>query len=97
MVNDITNGNYPLKIDEYLAMGKPIVATSTHTMRDIFAAHTYLPANKDEYLQALDKALKEINDPIKKEERICFAETHSWGHSVQKIYNIIEQFQKKTL
>ena len=97
MVNDITNGNYPLKIDEYLAMGKPSVVTSTHTMRDIFAAHTYLPANKDEYLQALDKALKEINDPIKKEERICFAETHSWGHSVQKIYNIIEQFQKKTL
>ncbi|WP_298552538.1 glycosyltransferase [uncultured Parabacteroides sp.] len=97
MVNDITNGNYPLKIDEYLAMGKPVVATSTHTMRDIFSMHTYLPINKDEYLQALDQALKETNDPIKKEERICFAETHSWGHSVQKIYNIIEQFQKEEL
>ena len=34
-VNPITEGNYPLKIDEYLAMGKPVVATSTHTMRDV--------------------------------------------------------------
>ena len=95
MVNDITNGNYPLKIDEYLAMGKPTVATSTHTMRDVFAAHTHLPANEDEYLLALDNALKETNNPVKKEERICFAQTHSWRHSVQKIYNIIEQFQNK--
>lgn len=95
MVNDITNGNYPLKIDEYLAMGKPTVATSTHTMRDVFAAHTHLPANEDEYLLALDNALKETNNPVKEEERICFAQTHSWKHSVQKIYNIIEQFQNK--
>ena len=95
MVNDITNGNYPLKIDEYLAMGKPTVATSTHTMLDIFAAHTYLPANEDEYLQALDNALEETNNPMRKEERICFAETHSWGHSVQKIYTIIDKYYKK--
>jgi hypothetical protein len=31
--NNLTIGNYPRKIDEYLAMGKPIVATSTKTMQ----------------------------------------------------------------
>ena len=46
MVNKITNGNYPLKIDEYLAMGKPTVATSTHTMRNIFTGHTHLAINR---------------------------------------------------
>lgn len=93
IINDITDGNYPLKVDEYLAMGKPIVATSTHTMRDIFAEYAYLPANTEEYLQALDAALKECGDKNKEEQRIRFAHTHSWQHSVQKIYNIIEQFQ----
>jgi len=29
-VNEITDVNYPLKIDEYLAMGKPTVATKLH-------------------------------------------------------------------
>src|SRR5690606_30175996 len=32
MVNPITVGNYPRKIDEYLALGKPAVATYTPTM-----------------------------------------------------------------
>ena len=29
VVNDLTIGNYPRKIDEYLAMGKAVVATDT--------------------------------------------------------------------
>jgi teichuronic acid biosynthesis glycosyltransferase TuaH len=41
----------------------------------------------------LDAALKECGDKNKEEQRIRFAHTHSWQHSVQKIYNIIEQFQ----
>lgn len=95
MVNDITDGNYPLKIDEYLAMGKPTVATSTHTMRDIFSEYTFLPSNEEEYLHTIKNAVDEINDTEKKEARIRFAQTHSWGHSVQKIYHIIEQYQSQ--
>src|SRR6185437_732221 len=41
LVNNITEGNYPLKIDEYLSMGKPVVATRTKEMK-LFEAHTYL-------------------------------------------------------
>lgn len=90
IVNNITDGNYPLKIDEYLAMGKPTVATSTHTMRDVFKDHTFLPTNEEEYIQAFERALAEINDDAKKEERIRFAHTHGWSNSVDKIYTIIE-------
>lgn len=90
LLNEITDGNYPLKIDEYLAMGKPTVATHTHTMHDIFKDYTYLPHNEEEYLQALDAALTEINDLEKQKARIAFAHTHSWENSVQKIYQIIK-------
>jgi len=95
LVNNITDGNYPLKIDEYLAMGKPTVATSTHTMRDVFSQHTLLANNAEEYLRQIDKALTETNDKEKREERIRFARSHSWGHSVEKIYTIIDNFQKQ--
>lgn len=92
LLNEITDGNYPLKIDEYLAMGKPTVATHTHTMNDIFKEYTYLPHNETEYLQALDAAVSEKEDRQKKEARIVFAHTHSWENSVKKIYGFINKF-----
>lgn len=95
MVNDITDGNYPLKIDEYLAMGKPTVATSTHTMRDIFRDYVFLATGEAEYLDAIDRALAETGDEAQKEARIRFAHTHSWEKSVSKIYRIIEQFESE--
>lgn len=95
MVNPITDGNYPLKIDEYLAMGKPTVATSTHTMRDIFTAHTHLASNPEEWLRGIDKALSEAGSKELEQARVAFAQTHSWGHSVQKIYGIIENYLKE--
>lgn len=94
-VNDITDGNYPLKIDEYLAMGKPTVATSTHTMRSIFARHTHLATNLEEWLRAIDRAVTEAADKALATQRIAFAETHSWGHSVKKICDIIDNFLKE--
>lgn len=93
LVNEITIGNYPLKIDEYLAMGKPAVATETHTMRDIFSKYVHLASTKEEYTTAIREALKETGNPEKKKERIQFAHTHSWSNSVGKIYRIIERFE----
>lgn len=95
MVNEITDGNYPLKIDEYLAMGKPTVATSTHTMRHIFANHTHLATTPEEWLSAIDRAVTEADDEELAKQRIAFAETHSWGHRVKKIYDIIDNFLKE--
>jgi glycosyltransferase involved in cell wall biosynthesis len=96
-VNAITDGNYPLKIDEYLAMGKPIVATSTHFMRDIFAAYTHLATGADEYVSCINIALREANSPKLREERIAFANTHSWANSMELIYEAIETTQQTAL
>lgn len=89
LVNDITMGNYPRKIDEYLAMGKPVVATRTGTM-ELFENHTYLCSSLSEYQQAIDRALEE-NSAEKQAKRIQFARSHSWQNNVQTIYNHIQQ------
>ena len=88
-VNRITDINYPLKIDEYLAMGKPAVATKT-TFMAYFKDYVYLPSNKEEYIKYLKQAIEE-NTPEKEKQRIAFASTHSWKNFVDKIYNYIEE------
>jgi glycosyltransferase involved in cell wall biosynthesis len=95
LINPITNGNYPLKVDEYLAMGKPIVAANTHTMRDVFGSYTYLPNNVGEWIDQLQAAVREATNETLRQERIAFAHTHSWGHSVATIYHAIEEYDQQ--
>ena len=87
VLNEITVGNYPLKIDEYLAMGKPVVATATKTM-ELFRDYVYLAANAGEYILLIEKALAENTISVA-QERIRFAGTHTWENSVAAIYQAI--------
>lgn len=91
IVNEITIGNYPRKIDEYLALGKPVVAVKTEAM-EMFKEHTYLADNFELFLQHILQALAE-NTLEKQQERILFALSHSWENSVSKIYMAINSFE----
>lgn len=93
LVNNITIGNYPLKIDEYLALGKPVVATRTETMR-LFEAHTYLAATPEEYPALIARALAE-DDAQKQADRIAFAGGHTWEACMETLYGAIHQFEKQ--
>lgn len=87
LVNEVTIGNYPRKIDEYLAMGKPVVATRTEAMC-IFEQHTYLANTRDGYIQLIQKALKEDCNCLH-QQRKGFAQQHTWENSVKAIYTAI--------
>lgn len=88
IINGMTVGNYPRKIDEYLALGKPTVATRTETM-SFFSEHVYLSEGHDDFGNQLDIAL--ANDSLEnKEKRILFARSHTWENSVNKIFDAIE-------
>jgi glycosyltransferase involved in cell wall biosynthesis len=90
LLNEVTIGNYPRKIDEYLAMGKATVATLTEAM-EVFSEHVYLAQNKEEYLVLIEKALRE-DSPEKQEQRRSFASSHTWENSVGQIYGALENF-----
>ncbi len=87
ILNETTIGNYPRKIDEYLAMGKATVATETKAM-SIFADYTYLAKTKEDYLTLIQRALDEDNEE-KRNLRIEFARSHTWENSVAEIYKAI--------
>lgn len=87
-INDYTIGNYPRKVDEYLAMGKPVVATETATM-SIFKDVTYLGKTVDDYIAMIEKAIRE-DSPALAKARIELAQSHTWENSVKAIYDAIE-------
>ncbi len=86
LINQLSIGNYPRKIDEYLALGKPTIATRTDAM-SYFKDYVYLSDNLPEWIQNIDKAIKE-DDINLQEKRITFARSHTWENSVQAIYNV---------
>lgn len=88
-LNQLTQGNYPLKIDEYLAMGKAVVATRTKTM-ELFKAYTYLADAPEEYPALIAQALQE-DSAERKAARIAFARTHTWENSTGDLYAAIRQ------
>ncbi len=91
-LNEVTIGNYPRKIDEYLAMGKPVVATKTKAM-EVFEKWVYLAKDKEEYVQLIEKALEE-NSPTKEAEREKVARSHTWDANAEAIYEKIEMTEK---
>ena len=87
LLNEMTIGNYPRKVDEYLAMGKPVVATRTRAM-DVFEEATYLAKTPVDYVGLIQQALEE-DSAEKQKFRQEFASEHTWEHSVQKLEEII--------
>lgn len=92
VVNQITIGNYPRKIDEYLVMGKPTVATATRAM-EIFSEHMYLGKNKEEYITLIQKALDEDSAELQ-DKRKAFATSHSWENNAKEIYKAINTYNQ---
>lgn len=89
-LNEVTIGNYPRKIDEYLAMGKPTVATRTKAM-EVFDGYTYLAENKEQYVDMIAQALNEDNEETAKSREI-FARSHTWENNVAQIYDKIIKY-----
>ncbi len=92
VINSVTIGNYPRKIDEYLAAGKPVVAVKTQAM-GMFADVVYLAENKNEFVSRLREAM--LNKDKDKEKRNQIAREHSWANSADKIYAVIDNVLKQ--
>ncbi|MBC7407248.1 MAG: glycosyltransferase [Arcicella sp.] len=86
LINALTIGNYPRKIDEYLAMGKQTVATDTSAMK-MFLPHVELAIGVSGYEKAIANALLPQN-VLEREASITCAKSHTWEACVEKIYSI---------
>jgi glycosyltransferase involved in cell wall biosynthesis len=82
---------YPLKLHEYLASGRPVVAARTRTLDD-FGRFVRLAETLDEWSAAIAAAL-EPSDNLKEKraERQAVAHQHSWDLLAERIARIFSE------
>jgi glycosyltransferase involved in cell wall biosynthesis len=81
--NDYTNHIYPLKLHEYLAVGKPVVASGIDAVRE-FASVIAIADSTNDWIGALANAIESggVGTP---RERRRVAEVNSWDERIDRL------------
>lgn len=79
----VGEGLLPLKMFEYLAVGKPVVAISSKTMQD-FGDVLYLASDSDSFLDLVENAIADGQSGELIDARIRVAQEYSWKTRVEK-------------
>ncbi|WP_321372792.1 glycosyltransferase [uncultured Draconibacterium sp.] len=87
---DYTKNIYPLKINEYLSVGVPVVLTAFADIPD-FKDVAHFAKTKEEFLDAIVNEV-ENDSPERIKERIEFAEKTSWEHRAVLFDEILESY-----
>ncbi len=88
--NTLTKSIYPLKINEYLAAGKPVVTTNFSDDIQDFKEVAYVTNTHEQFLEMIEKSLLE-DSPEKQKLRIKVAEQNSWTARVETFWQLIEK------
>jgi teichuronic acid biosynthesis glycosyltransferase TuaH len=87
--NTLTKSIYPLKINEYLAAGRPVVATDFSEDILQFRDVIYIGHDAEEFVKLIDKAIDEDNDD-KVQRRLAVANQNTWAARVEQFWQILE-------
>lgn len=90
LCNALTKSIYPLKINEYLSAGKPVVTTAFSEDVLGFDSVTYLAQDHTDFIKSIDKGIKEDNEERKK-RRIAFSASNSWEDRAVKFWALIDE------
>lgn len=89
-VDPFTSNVYPGKLNEYLAMGKPVVATPLPEVVANFSEVVAIAPTHDEFVAAVRTALAEDN-PSAVERRVRFARRADWAHVIPGMSAILDE------
>ena len=88
-INEITESTSPIKLFEYMAMGKPCVTTA---MRECFKYPVVKVAKgQEEYVACLDRAVEEAADDKCIEQLKCVAQKNSWREKAKEILRLVSE------
>lgn len=88
-INTVTQATDPVKFYEYIAAGKPVVATRMPELAP-YRQVIYLAGNADEFVLLLDEASRET-DPQLSEQRRALARENSWTARYELIDSALQR------
>ena len=86
--NTLTASIYPLKINEYLAVGKPVVTTDFSEDVLGFAPVCYVAGDATSFSQMIDAAISQTNHDLV-QQRIAFAQNNSWEARIASFWQAV--------
>jgi len=92
--NQLTASIYPLKINEYLAAGRPVVSTNFSADIRSFREVIYLAEDTAQFTQLIDRAITE-NTEEKVQARVAVANTNTWTARVKQFWETVTPFLEK--
>lgn len=92
LLTKTTKGVYPLKVNEYLAAGKPVVMTDFATLNDI-ACVVSVADSKESFLRLIKENLYLSDEDIRKRAKI--ASRNSWEQKAEELSEAIEAIRVK--
>lgn len=91
--DEFTKGIYPMKINEYLAAGLPVVSTDFSDLSD-FEEVIKIADNKEDFLKYLIGEIA-TDTTAKRESRLAMAEGNTWGKRAEELSDVIEAVEKE--
>lgn len=91
--NSFTDAVYACKLNEYMAMGVPVVATNMRELRCYIKLHgnvLEIAKTQDEFVERIRRALDSSDDAIRL-ARIAAARENSWSQRFVEICKVVDQ------
>lgn len=92
LCNELNKNVHPLKMNEYLAMGKPVVSTDFSPDLEAFESFIYLASSYQEFLNYIELAIEEDNE-ARIQQRLRVAEQNSWKYRYSHFKLLLDQVE----
>ena len=92
LLTDFTKNVYPTKLNEYLAMGKPVVSSclpEIDSFNKKFNNIVYVGKNVEEFCECIKLAIEGDDEGLRK-RRIEVAKENSWKNRIEQMSSLIE-------
>jgi teichuronic acid biosynthesis glycosyltransferase TuaH len=91
LCNELTKSIYPLKINEYLSAGKPVVSTAFSVDIRSFKSVSYISENHDEFVADVETAIQG-DTPDQILQRVNFSSGNTWSSRAHHFIDLTQKY-----